>query len=87
MKIVRPLPAQDQGVFLYVLVIFQKEEADKLKDAQARMEEAHQTKMEQLKETISKQHEQDNAAAKRQMENEMQEVDFQIFSILCSSFD
>ena len=78
MKIVRPLTAQDQGVFLYVLVIFQKEEADKLKDAQARMEEAHQTKMEQLKETISKQHEQDIAAAKRQMENEMQEVDFHI---------
>ena len=58
---------------------FQKEETEKLKDAKARMEEAHQTKMEQLKETISKQHEQDIAAAKRQMENEMQEVDFHIF--------
>ena len=54
--------------------IFQKEETEKLKDAQGRMEEAHQTKMEQLKETIKEQHEQDIAAVKTQMNNEMQEV-------------
>jgi hypothetical protein len=38
------------------------------------MEEAHNKNMEQLKETINQQHQQEIEAAKKQLENEMVEV-------------
>ena len=45
-----------------------------MREAQEKMERAHQTNMEQLQETISRQHEQEIEATKKQMENEMKEV-------------
>jgi hypothetical protein len=40
------------------------------------MERAHQKNMEQLQETISKQSQQEIESARKQMENEIVEVDF-----------
>ena len=45
-----------------------------MREAQAHMEEAHEKNMEQVMETIHRQHEQDLELAKKQMQNEMKEV-------------
>jgi hypothetical protein len=49
--------------------------------AQAQMEQAHLDNMEQLRETINRQHQQDIEATKKHMENEMKEVWIYFISI------
>ena len=50
--------------------------------AQAQMEQAHLDNMEQLRETINRQHQQDIEATKKHMENEMKEVWIHSLSLL-----
>jgi hypothetical protein len=50
--------------------------------AQAQMEQAHLDNMEQLRETINRQHQQDIEATKKHMENEMKEVWINFLSLL-----
>jgi hypothetical protein len=50
--------------------------------AQAQMEQAHLDNMEQLRETINRQHQQDIEATKKHMENEMKEVWIHFLSLL-----
>jgi hypothetical protein len=54
--------------------------------AQAQMEQAHLDNMEQLRETINRQHQQDIEATKKHMENEMKEVWIHFLSLLRTIF-
>ena len=57
-----------------------------MREAQAHMEEAHEKNMEQVMETIHRQHEQDLEHAKKQIQNEMKEVSHRIGSFNRNKF-